>query len=157
MTPYVAFLVPANLGGSGVLATVACGLFVSWNGPLIIPAATRLQGIFFWDLLIYLLEGLIFLVTGLQMRTLLDRMGSLPSGPIIAVLVVFAVVVVARFLWVYPAVYLSRWLSKTITRRDPLPPWQLIFFLALVGVRGVVSLAAALAPSVKLLGNRPRR
>ena len=50
MTPYVAFLVPQHLGGSGVLATVAAGLYVSWNGPLLIPAATRLQGIFFWDL-----------------------------------------------------------------------------------------------------------
>src|SRR6202044_3351240 len=56
MTPYVAFLVPQPLGGSGVLATVAAGLFVSWNGPLLIPAATRLQGIFFWDLLVYFLE-----------------------------------------------------------------------------------------------------
>ena len=65
LTPYAAFLLPAHLGGSGVLATIAAGLFVSWNGPLLIPAATRLQGIFFWDLLVYLLEGLVFLVTGL--------------------------------------------------------------------------------------------
>ena len=57
LTPYLAFLVPQQLGGSGVLATVAAGLFVSWNGPLLIPAATRLQGIFFWDLLVYFLEG----------------------------------------------------------------------------------------------------
>ena len=73
MTPYVAFLVPAHLGGSGVLATVAAGLFVSWNGPLLIPAATRLQGIFFWDLIVYLLEGFVFLVTGMETRDLLDR------------------------------------------------------------------------------------
>src|SRR3984957_10026898 len=53
LTPYLAFLIPQELGGSGVLATVATGLFVSWNGPLLIPAATRLQGIFFWDLLVY--------------------------------------------------------------------------------------------------------
>jgi monovalent cation/hydrogen antiporter len=154
MTPYAAFLVPANLGGSGVLATIACGLFVSWNGPLLIPAATRLQGIFFWDFLVYLLEGLIFLVTGLQMRTLLDRMGSVLSGPIVAVLVVFAVVVITRFLWVYPAAYLPRWLSKAVTRRDPLPPWQSIFFVAFVGVRGVVSLVAALAlPQTTIVGS----
>src|SRR5580692_2476592 len=76
MTPYVAFLVPQQLGGSGVLATVAAGLFVSWNGPLLIPAATRLQGIFFWDLVIYLLEGFVFLVTGMQTRTLLNRMDA---------------------------------------------------------------------------------
>src|SRR4051794_27730368 len=73
MTPYVAFWVPEHLGGSGVLATVAAGLFVSWNGPLLIPAATRLQGIFFWDLIVYLLEGFIFLLTGLQARMLLER------------------------------------------------------------------------------------
>ena len=75
LTPYAAFLLPAHVGGSGVLATIAAGLFVSWNGPLLIPAATRLQGIFFWDLLVYLLEGLVFLVTGLQIRTVLSQRG----------------------------------------------------------------------------------
>ena len=73
MTPYVAFWVPEHLGGSGVLATVAAGLYVSWNGPLLIPSATRLQGIFFWDLIVYLIEGFVFLLTGLQARTLLER------------------------------------------------------------------------------------
>jgi monovalent cation/hydrogen antiporter len=146
MTPYAAFLVPAHLGGSGVLATVATGLFVSWNGPLLIPAATRLQGIFFWDLLVYLLESLIFLVTGLQLRTLLDRPDIVPLyEPIWGILLTVIVIVVARFVWVYPAAYLPRWLSAKVARRDPLPPWQSIFFLAFVGVRGVVSLAAALA------------
>ena len=146
MTPYAAFLLPAHLGGSGVLATVATGLFVSWNGPLLIPAATRLQGIFFWDLLVYLLEGLVFLVTGLQIRTLLDRSDIFPlSEPILAIVLTVIVIVVARFVWVYPAAYVPRWLSAKVARRDPLPPWQWLFFLAFVGVRGVVSLAAALA------------
>jgi CPA1 family monovalent cation:H+ antiporter len=146
LTPYVAFLVPQHLGGSGVLATVAAGLFVSWNGPLLIPAATRLQGIFFWDLLIYFLEGFVFLVTGMQTRTLLERTdASLLHGLALAVLLTVAVVIVARFIWVYPAVYLPRWLSPSLARRDPLPPWQWTFILAFVGVRGVVSLAAALA------------
>ena len=56
-----------------MLATVACGLYVSWNGPRLIPSATRLQGIFFWDLFIYLIEGFVFLLTGLQARALIDR------------------------------------------------------------------------------------
>ena len=156
MTPYAAFLVPAHLGGSGVLATLAAGLFVSWNGPLLIPAATRLQGIFFWDLLVYLLEGLVFLVTGLQIRTLLDRMDTiLLRGPLLAVLLTVAVVVAARFVWVYPAIYLPRWLSPALARRDPLPPWQWVFFLAFVGVRGVVSLAAALAIPLTTLAGTP--
>ena len=137
---------PQHLGGSGVLATVAAGLFVSWNGPLLIPAATRLQGIFFWDLLVYFLEGFVFLVTGMQTRTLLDRMDAdLLHGLALTILVTVVVVIVTRFIWVYPAVYLPRWLSPSLARRDPLPPWQWIFFLGFVGVRGVVSLAAALA------------
>jgi monovalent cation/hydrogen antiporter len=146
MTPYAAFLVPAHLGGSGVLATIAAGLFVSWNGPLLIPAATRLQGIFFWDLLVYLLDGIVFLVTGLQIRTLVEHtdIGSL-NQVTFATLLTVLVVVVARFVWVYPAAYLPRWLSAQVARRDPLPPWQWVFFIAFVGVRGVVSLAAALA------------
>jgi monovalent cation/hydrogen antiporter len=146
MTPYVAFLVPAQLGGSGVLATVAAGLFVSWNGPLLIPAATRLQGIFFWDLVVYLLEGFVFLATGMQMRTILDRtdlvaLRDLPA----AILIVLAVIVMARFIWAFPAVYVPRWVSPSLARRDPSPPWQWAFLLAFLGVRGVVSLAAALA------------
>ena len=156
MTPYVAFLVPAHLGGSGVLATVATGLYVSWNGPLLIPAATRLQGIFFWDLVVYLLEGLVFLVTGLQMRTLLDRPDIFPfQRPIVAVLLTVMVIVAARFVWVYPAAYLPRWLSAKVARRDPLPPWQWLFFLAFVGVRGVVSLAAALAIPLTTISGAP--
>ncbi len=146
LTPYAAFLLPQQLGGSGVLATVAAGLYVSWNGPLLIPAATRLQGIFFWDLLVYLLEGLIFLITGMQTRTLLDRMnGNLVYDLTIAVLVTVVVIVVTRFVWTFPAVYLPRWLNPSLRRRDPSPPWQWAFLLSFVGVRGVVSLAAALA------------
>jgi CPA1 family monovalent cation:H+ antiporter len=146
LTPYAAFLVPLQLGGSGVLATVAAGLFVSWNGPLLIPAATRLQGIFFWDLVVYLLEGFVFLVTGMQTRTLFIRMHEVPWHHFgFAILLTVAVVIVTRFIWVYPAALLPRWLSPALARRDPLPPWRWLFFLGFVGVRGVVSLAAALA------------
>jgi CPA1 family monovalent cation:H+ antiporter len=146
MTPYAAFLIPAYVGGSGVLATVAAGLYVSWNGALLIPAATRLQGIFFWDLLVYLLEGMVFLVTGMETRALLEHMdAALLRELAIAVPLTVAVIVIARFVWVYPATYLPRWLSPALARRDPQPPWQWIFLLAFVGVRGVVSLGAALA------------
>ena len=146
MTPYVAFLVPQHLGGSGVLATVAAGLFVSWNGPLLIPAATRLQGIFFWDLIVYYLEGFVFLVTGMQTRALLDQSSAVSLRELgLALALTVAVIVIARFIWVYPTVYLPRWLSPSLRKRDPLPPWQWSVLLGFVGVRGVVSLAAALA------------
>ncbi|MEA2465176.1 MAG: monovalent cation/hydrogen antiporter [Acidobacteriota bacterium] len=156
MTPYAAFWAPEHLGGSGVLATIAAGLFVSWNGPLLIPAATRLQGIFFWDLFIYLLEGFVFLVTGLQARTLLERIGTVGLRDLaLAVALTTAVVIVARFLWVFPAVYLPRRLSPSLARRDPSPPWQWAFLLAFVGVRGVVSLAAALAIPLSTASGAP--
>src|SRR6202012_373110 len=109
-------------------------------------AATRLQGIFFWDLLIYLLEGFVFLITGMQTQTLIERKSpELLHGLFFAVLVTVVVVIVTRFVWMFPTVYLPRWLSPSLRKRDPAPPWQWAFFLCFVGVRGVVSLAAALA------------
>jgi len=156
MTPYLAYWVPEHLGGSGVLATIAAGLYTSWNGPLLIQAATRLQGIFFWDLIIYLIEGFIFLVTGLQARTLIDRMATFSlREALFATLVTTAIVVAARFVWMFPATYLPRWLSPSLARRDPSPPWQQPFALAFTGVRGVVSLAAALALPLTLVSGEP--
>ena len=71
LTPFAAYWPPQHLGGSGVLATVTAGLYISWNGLRLISAATRLQGIFFWDFLMYLTDGFVFLITGLQARTLI--------------------------------------------------------------------------------------
>src|SRR5216684_4108961 len=146
ITPYIAYWIPEHFGGSGVIATVACGLYMSWNGPLLISSATRLQGIFFWDLVIYLIEGLLFLLTGFQMRSLFDKSKAFPLDNIlIATALVTVMVIVARFAWVYPATYLPRLLSKRLRERDPSPPWQWVFVLSFTGVRGAVSLAAALA------------
>jgi monovalent cation/hydrogen antiporter len=146
ITPYIAYWLPEHFGGSGVIATVACGLYMSWNGPLLISSATRLQGIFFWDLIIYLIEGLLFLLTGFQMRLLYEKSKAFPLHEILAVTaLVSVIVIVARFAWVYPAIYLPRILSKSLRRRDPSPPWQWPFILSFAGLRGAVSLAAALA------------
>src|SRR5438477_4284553 len=153
ITPYVAYWVPEHLGGSGVIATVACGLYMSWNGPLLISSATRLQGVFFWDLVIYLIEGLLFLLTGFQMRSLFEKSKTFPLDDIlIATALVTAMIIVARFAWVYPATYLPRVLSKRLRERDPSPPWQWVFVLSFTGVRGAVSLAAALALPYALPG-----
>src|SRR6266545_3997276 len=146
ITPYLAYWIPEHLGGSGVIATVACGLYISWNGPLLISSATRLQGIFFWDLVIYLVEGLLFLLTGFQMRLLFEKSKAFPLQEILfATVLVAIIVIVARFAWVYPATYLPRLISKQIRERDPVPSWQTTFVVAFTGVRGAVSLAAALA------------
>jgi monovalent cation/hydrogen antiporter len=146
ITPYIAYWIPEHFGGSGVISTVACGLYMSWNGPLLISSATRLQGIFFWDLVIYLIEGLLFLLTGFQMRSLFEQSKAFPLHNILfATALVAVIVVIARFAWVYPATYLPRLLNKRLRERDPTPPWQWTFVIAFTGVRGAVSLAAALA------------
>jgi len=146
LTPYIAYWIPEHFGGSGVIATVACGLYISWNGPLLISSATRLQGIFFWDLVIYLIEGLLFLLTGFQMRSLLEKSKAFPLDDILsATALVAVIVIVARFAWVYPATYLPRLLNRRLRERDPMPSWRTVFVIAFTGVRGAVSLAAALA------------
>src|SRR6202043_2804961 len=156
LTPYLAFLVPQQLGGSGVLATVATGLFVSWNGPLLIPAATRLQGIFFWDMFIYVLEGALFLLTGLEARPLLERIVQVSSAElVVAALATIVAVIAARFLWIFPAIYLPRLLIPSLRRSDPSPIWQRPFILSFTGVRGIVSLAAALALPLMTASGEP--
>lgn len=146
LTPFIAYWPPEHLGGSGVLATVTTGLYISWNGLRLISADTRLQGIFFWDFFIYLTEGMVFLVTGLQARAIMSGFTAYSRSELaVSAIVVCAVVIVARFVWTFPATYLPRWLSRSIARRDPAPPWQWPFALAFTGIRGIVSLAAALA------------
>jgi Na+/H+ antiporter len=146
LTPFAAFWAPQQLGGSGVLATVTAGLYVSWNGLWLISAATRLQGIFFWQFFIYLIEGMVFLITGLQARGLIARIaGHSPLELIFSAALISAVVILTRFVWMYPEAYLPRLVFPALRRRDPWPPWQWLFAQAFTGVRGIVSLAAALA------------
>ncbi len=111
----------------------------------LISAATRLQGIFFWDFLIYSIEGMVFLITGLQARTLIERIAGYSMWDLaVSAAVISAVVIVTRFIWIYPATYLPRLLIPSIERADPSPPWEWPFVLGFTGVRGIVSLAAAL-------------
>jgi Na+/H+ antiporter len=156
LTPFLAYWPPENLGGSGVLATVTAGLYISWNGLRLISAATRLQGIFFWDFFIYLTEGLVFLITGLQARaTIVGIQDTSISELAASAGIISAVVIVTRFVWVYPATYVPRWLFPAIQRKDPAPPWQWPFALAFTGVRGIVSLAAALAIPLVTANHEP--
>ena len=155
ITPYVAYWLPEHVGGSGVIATVACGLYMSWNGPLLISAATRLQGIFFWGLVIYLIEGLLFLLTGFQMRLLFEKSKAFPLDEILTLTALVTVmIVIARFAWTFPAIYLPR-MIKRVRQRDPSPPWQWAFVISFTGVRGAVSLAAALALPLSLSDGNP--
>jgi Na+/H+ antiporter len=156
LTPFLAYWPPEHLGGSGVLATVTTGLYISWNGFRLISAATRLQGIFFWSFFIYIIEGMIFLLTGLQARKLIAGISNYSiSELVLSAALISAVVIGTRFVWMFPATYLPRWLIPALARKDPAPPWQWPFVLAFTGVRGIVSLAAALAIPFTLQNGQP--
>lgn len=158
LTPYIAFWPPHYLGGSGVLAAVTAGLYTSWNGPALISPATRLQGFFVWGLAVYIIEGIVFFLTGLQSRAVID--GANPdawSRMLGAAAITVAVVIVVRFVWVFSASYWRGVWRGFAARRDPLD-WQGIFLVGFTGIRGVVSLVAALSiPQTVGAGPFPER
>lgn len=156
LTPYLAFWVPEHAGGSGVLATVVAGLYVSWNGPLLISAATRLQGIFFWDFAIWLIEGVLFLIVGFHTRLLMETSKTLQIGTVLsAIAITTSIVILARFIWVFPGAYLPHLLSSRIRKREEIPHWRGITIIGFTGIRGVVSLAVALALPMTLANGDP--
>ncbi len=157
-TPFLAFWPAHALGGSGVIACVVAGLYVSWNGRRLIRTATRLQGYFIWDLLDWVIEALLFLLTGLQARAIAIGLAQGELWRAVAAgLLASLVVILMRFVWVFPAAYVPR-LIPAIRRRDPYPHWRLPFLVAFTGLRGAVSLAAALSiPLVTATGVFPER
>ena len=145
IAPFVAYLPAEQMGGSGVLATAVAGLWVSWNGWETISSATRLQASFFWDLGVFVVEGLLFLLTGLQFRTIRAGLSAETWRELLLdAAIVCPLVIAVRFLWVFPATYLPRW-SRWVAKDDPSPPWQSPFVVSFAGMRGAISLAAALA------------
>lgn len=107
-------------------------------------------------MIVYLIEGFVFLLTGLQARTLIEQTHAFSLRELlIATAWTTLIVIVARFVWVFPATYLPRWLIPAIRRRDPSPPWQGPFLLSFTGIRGVVSLAAALALPYVIANGQP--
>jgi Na+/H+ antiporter len=146
MTGYFAFI-PADLAGaSGVLAVVTAGVYVGWHTPELTTVETRLQGDAFWEILTFLLNGLLFVLVGLSLPVVLDALGgSITTTLLWQAVAIVATVIALRFIWVFPAAYVPRALSARIRAADPYPPWQYIALISWTGMRGAVSLAAALA------------
>jgi len=145
-TPFLTFWPPHAFGGSGVVSCVAAGLYVSWNGRNYIRPATRLQGYFIWDLVNWCIEALAFLVCGLQTREIVTHLSNegwyslLTAGALVS-----GTVIVVRFVWVFPVTYLPRWIWPPLRKREPAPNWKPAFLVGYTGLRGAVSLAAALS------------
>jgi Na+/H+ antiporter len=145
MTGYFTFI-PANLlGASGVLAVVTAGVYVGWYTPELTTPQTRLQGDAFWEILTFLLNGLLFVLVGLSLPVVLDGLGGHLTGTLLwQALVIVVLVIVVRIVWVFAATYIPRWASVRIRTADPYPPWQYPALIGWTGLRGAVSLAAAL-------------
>jgi CPA1 family monovalent cation:H+ antiporter len=150
LTPFAAYLPAEQLGLSGVLATVAAGLYVGWRAPYITGSETRLSGRAVWQMVDFVLNGLVFILIGLQLSVILPALigRSLISLVGIGLLVSLALIVV-RMAWVFADSYLRWWLDRRKARRGQPPPDpphpQETLVAGWAGMRGVVSLAAALA------------
>jgi monovalent cation/hydrogen antiporter len=164
LTPFVAYLAaeelphsfwemlhevygfPGEIHFSGVLAVVTTGLYLGRKGPYVISSGTRLQGYATWELITFLLNGLIFILIGLQLRSVVEGLNEYTAGQLISyAILVSLTVILVRMIWVFPATYIPRWASRRIRERDPSPPWRSVSVVAWTGMRGVISLAAALA------------
>lgn len=156
LTPFIAYLSAERLHGSGVLATVAAGIFLGWHSPLMISARTRLQAYSFWETIVFLLNGFVFIVIGLQLPGIL-RAWNRESliGAIISAIVICATVILVRFAWVLPAAYLPYLFRSKVKPHDPIPSWQNVAIISWTGMRGVVSLAAAFALPLALSNGSP--
>jgi monovalent cation/hydrogen antiporter len=142
---YLAFLPAAAIGVSGVLAAVTVGVYMGWYTPELTTVQTRLSGYAFWEILVFLLNALLFVLVGLQLRPILDALSGIPVGSLAGYAVlVCGMVILTRIVFVPCIVYLPRVLSARIRADEPYPPWQLPAIVAWAGVRGAVSLAAAL-------------
>lgn len=156
LTPFTAYLPAEQLGLSGVLAVVTSGLYIGWRSPLMITARTRLEVFSFWRMVVFLLNGIIFILIGLQLPAVVSGLRAESWATLLFyAATVSATVVLTRILWVFPAAYLPRLLSKRIRARDPYPDWRHVAIVAWSGMRGVVSLAAALALPLSTVAGAP--
>jgi monovalent cation/hydrogen antiporter len=146
LTGYFAFLPASAMGASGVLAVVTAGVYLGWYTPELTSVETRLTGAGFWAIFNFLLNALLFGLVGLQLHPIVDRLSGHSSAELVAYAAATAGVVIAtRLAWIFPLTYLPRMLFRSIRERDPYPPWQWPVFVGWTGMRGAVTLAAALA------------
>ncbi len=145
LAPFTAYLAADSLHVSGILSVVVAGLYLGHHGGQA-HFATRLQDMAVWRVATFVLESVAFALIGLQLRPVLQDLGRADPGRLAAeAAIVLAAVIVARIAWVFPSIYLPRWLVPRIRTADPAPAWPTTLVLSWAGLRGVISLAAAAA------------
>jgi monovalent cation/hydrogen antiporter len=148
LTPYVAYLPAEALGVSAVLAAVTAGMCLGWRSPELVTPSTRIQLVGFWEILSFALNAALFVLVGLQLQTVVDGLTGFSAGQLAWwAAAVVATVIATRMLFVYPFTIVARLLRRRFPRerRTAQPDFRVAGLLGWSGMRGSVSLAAALA------------
>ncbi|GCE22585.1 Na+/H+ antiporter [Dictyobacter kobayashii] len=146
ITPFAAYLIAEALGLSGVLATVAAGLYLGRQSATFFSSETRLQGNSFWNVLVFISNSFIFLLIGLQLPNRIANLGSRSIPTILGhILMISLTVIGVRLAWTFACINLLRILPRAIPHLRPGVSWRYALVISWAGMRGGVSLAAALA------------
>ena len=150
LTPFAAYLMAEEVHCSGVLAVVVTGLYLSYRSSEIFSYQSRIMAYSVWEVVVFILNGLIFILIGLQLRTVMAAINDYTPGALLVYgAVISLIVIVVRFIWVVPAAMLPRLLSRRIRQKESFDFRNMVVF-GWAGMRGVVSMAAALALPVTL-------
>jgi monovalent cation/hydrogen antiporter len=148
LAAWISYIVGEKLDVSGVIATVSCGMMLGWYQHEVFSAAVRTRGLAFWQVVIFLMEALVFILIGLSLRGVIVRLGGVGDALIAfapAVAAVLAAVLVSRFVWVFSVEALNGALCKLLRRSSAAPDWRSATVTSWAGMRGVVTLAIALS------------
>jgi CPA1 family monovalent cation:H+ antiporter len=147
VTPFALYVPADAIGASGVLAALTGGIYLSRRSSQIFDADSRIAAASVWNLLFFIFNGAAFVLIGLQLRAIVRALPEYSLSTLIGWgLAVWAVLVVVRFAWCFAVTYGSWRLFPALRRNEgPEPKWQTVFVLSFAGMRGIVSLAAALA------------
>jgi monovalent cation/hydrogen antiporter len=144
LTPYVAYIPAERLHLSGILATVTCGVYLGWRSGGIFRPEVRLQSLSFWNVFSFILSSALFLLLGTQFRPILQKLDQYSPWTLVGdALLIFGVVFVVRMIWMFTVPHLVAGLSRR--GWNEIEPWQDRFILGWSGMRGALSLAAALS------------
>src|SRR4051812_29505635 len=144
-TAYFAYLPAEALGVSGVIAAATVGVYLGWKAPKLIAPSTRLQVYGVWEVTVFFLNSFLFVLIGLQLPAILDSLSGSSAGDLaLYAVAVAAAVILTRIVCTPLVAYVPRLLFRRIRERDPYPPWQQVALVSWNGMRGAVSLAAAL-------------
>jgi Na+/H+ antiporter len=146
LTPYAAYLAAEALQVGSILAVVGAGLYAGIHDSRNIDAATRAHSWEVWRMLLFAFNGLVFLLLGVQLHSVVAEVSRFDALALVGYAVMLSLVVIAlRILWVFPAAYLPLLVSKRIRRREGIHSPRLVFITGWAGIRGSVTLAAALS------------